>query len=176
MTNRSRGSSSCISSGDWGVEHAQPCASAQEALALLERPGESPDLIFCDLQMPEMDGVEFVRHLVRAGYAGGLVLVSGEDERLVQTAAKLARAHKLKVLGALNKPVPIDSLKQFLDGDVAHSPAQGRNERKTYSAERLRRAIADGELVNHYQPRSSSLRARSPGSRPWCAGGTRRTD
>ena len=139
--------------GRLGVEHAQPCASAQEALALLERPGESPDLIFCDLQMPEMDGVEFVRHLVRAGYAGGLVLVSGEDERLVQTAAKLARAHKLKVLGALNKPVPIDRLKQILDGDVAHSPAQGRNERKTYSAERLRRAIADGELVNHYQPK-----------------------
>ncbi|WP_018991537.1 EAL domain-containing response regulator [Aromatoleum toluclasticum] len=139
--------------GRLGFEHVQASASAQEALSMLEAPGESPDLIFCDLQMPGMDGVEFVRHLVNVSYAGGLVLVSGEDERIVQTAAKLARAHNLKVLGALNKPVPIDRLKQILEDGITHSPAQPRAERKTYSAERLLRAIVDGELINHYQPK-----------------------
>ena len=29
--------------------------------------------VFCDLQMPQMDGVEVVRHLARIGYADGLV-------------------------------------------------------------------------------------------------------
>ncbi|NMG56235.1 GGDEF/EAL domain-containing response regulator [Aromatoleum aromaticum] len=139
--------------GRLGFERVQPCASAQEALSMMGTPGESPDLIFCDLQMPEMDGVEFVRHLVRVGYTGGLVLISGEDERVVQTAAKLASAHRLTVLGALNKPVLIDRLKEVLAGGVAQSPALARAERKIYSEERLRRAIADGELVNHYQPK-----------------------
>ncbi|NMG31846.1 EAL domain-containing response regulator [Aromatoleum evansii] len=139
--------------GRMGFERVQACASAREALSLLEEGSAKPELIFCDLQMPEMDGVEFVRHLVRVGYEGGLVLVSGEDERVVQTAAKLARAHKLKVLGALSKPVSIETLKRILADDQAQSPAQGSKERKTYSAERLRRAIADGELVNHYQPK-----------------------
>lgn len=139
--------------GRLGFGRVQPCASAQEALSLLGHPGECADLIFCDLQMPEMDGVEFVRHLVRAGYAGGLVLVSGEDERVVQTAAKLACAHKLKVLGALNKPVSIDRLRQILASAGAHTPVQPCAERKSYSAERLRQAIADGELINHYQPK-----------------------
>jgi len=34
---------------------------------------------------PGMDGVEFVRHLARIGSRGGLVLVSGEDARILQT-------------------------------------------------------------------------------------------
>ena len=32
-----------------------------------------------------MDGVEFVLHLARIGSRGGLVLVSGEDARILQT-------------------------------------------------------------------------------------------
>ena len=53
-----------------------------------------------------MDGVEFVRHLARIGYAGSLVLVR---RRILQATEKLAKAHALNVLGALHKPVSPDA-------------------------------------------------------------------
>jgi EAL domain-containing protein (putative c-di-GMP-specific phosphodiesterase class I)/FixJ family two-component response regulator len=125
---------------------------AADALARLEDGTEEIGLIFCDLQMPEMDGVEFVRQLVRIHYDGGLVLVSGEDKRILQTVEKLSQAHHLNVLGALNKPVSTAQLQQVLNNQPARSFTP-RAARKSYSSEALRRAIADGQLVNYYQPK-----------------------
>jgi CheY-like chemotaxis protein len=63
-----------------GFTEATLCERAHDALNALISEGHAFELVFCDLQMPQMDGVEFVRQLMRIGYAGGLVLVSGEDE------------------------------------------------------------------------------------------------
>lgn len=136
-----------------GLEDVTSCERAHDALVVLAARGGAVDLIFCDLQMPEMDGVEFVRQLVRIGFKGKLVLVSGEDVRILQTAEKLALAHKLDVLGALQKPVSPAKLRQIL-GLVSSRPTRiSRGARKRYRADEVRRAIGTGELVNHYQPK-----------------------
>lgn len=128
--------------------------SARSAIAVLEREQEAVGLIFLDLQMPEMDGIEFVRHLVRIGYAGALVLISGEDERVVQAAERLARAHRLDVLGALCKPVSPEGLQEVLESDLLRHARKARP-RRTYEAAALGRAIRCGELVNFFQPKVS---------------------
>ena len=69
---------------------------ADEALAFIESGLPTIGLIVCDLQMPEMDGVEVVRHLARIRYAGAVLLLSGEEDRILQTAEKLGRAHGLR--------------------------------------------------------------------------------
>ena len=51
-----------------------------------------------------------VRHLGEMQYRGALVLISGEDERILRTAERLARAHGLQVVGALHKPVSPEQL------------------------------------------------------------------
>lgn len=141
------------------------CEHGAEAVQLLESGTEAVGLVFCDLQMPEMDGIEFVRHLVRLRYRGGLVLMSGEDERILQTAEQMARAHGLNVLGALRKPVFPDMLHRMLDmaladgTEAAAAPGDGQG----YTAEDLRHALANGELVNHYQPKLSLVNGEPVG-------------
>jgi EAL domain-containing protein (putative c-di-GMP-specific phosphodiesterase class I)/FixJ family two-component response regulator len=129
------------------------CERAMDALALLKACDGAFGLIFCDLQMPEMDGVEFIRQLVQIDYIGGLVLVSGEDGRVLQTAERLSKAHQLMVLGSLNKPVSLEQLRQVLARHPLRGSAASHAVRKAYEPDELRHAISNGQLVNYYQPK-----------------------
>lgn len=46
----------------------------------------NPPAIVLDLQMPDMDGIEVLRQLAELRFAGGILLLSGEDERVLQEA------------------------------------------------------------------------------------------
>jgi EAL domain-containing protein (putative c-di-GMP-specific phosphodiesterase class I) len=129
------------------------CDSGAVALAALDSPDTTPALILLDLNMPEMDGVEFVRHLVEHCYTGSLILVSGEDERIQQSVEKLVRAHKISILGHLCKPVSPHALSALLEQWSPSSTGAPRAGRKIYDADAVRAAIAGGNLVNYYQPK-----------------------
>lgn len=138
---------------DLGCASVTTCESGAAALALIGKADEAPELILMDLNMPEMDGLEFVRHLVGRNFSGSLILVSGEDERMQQAAEKLARAHHITVLGHLHKPATPRGLTELIEKWTSPTQTQPRAQNKVYGAEELRAAIANGELVNYYQPK-----------------------
>jgi len=139
-----------------GYEDVVPHQVARLALETLERNLDAVGLVFLDLQMPEMDGVEFVRHLVRIQYGGALILVSGEDSRVVQAAERLAKVHRLDILGALSKPVVQSSLQEVLESDLLRTSPASRQLRQ-YEPARIAQAIEHRELINHYQPKVSMI-------------------
>lgn len=136
-----------------GFTRVTTCDNGQSALAWVDHPDSPPNLILCDLNMPGMDGVEFVRKLVEHRYAGSLILVSGEDERVMKTAEKLVKAHGITVLGHLKKPVTPEGLTEMLETWVPPMAGRPQSGKKIYDADELHAAITNGELVNFYQPK-----------------------
>ena len=126
-------------------------AAIKDPEQALARMRETPvDVAICDLNMPSMDGLQFVRRLVEQRFSGALVLISAENRRVLAAAEQLARAHDLRVLGALQKPVARGELERILR---AAPPVRrtSAGEREVDATE-LGAAIAAGHLVNHYQP------------------------
>ena len=146
-----------------GFSQVTGCSSGRSALECVDDPDSPPDIILCDLNMPEMDGIEFLRKLVDHSYNGSLILVSGEGERLLQTVEKLVRAHHITLLGHLRKPVPPAALATLLEKWSPASHGIRREAKSAYSADAVRTAIANGELVNYYQPKVAVASGRVMG-------------
>jgi EAL domain-containing protein (putative c-di-GMP-specific phosphodiesterase class I)/DNA-binding NarL/FixJ family response regulator len=136
-----------------GYTRVVGCDNGEKAL---EQVAQNPvDLIFLDINMPGMDGVEFIRRLADCRYGGSVILVSGENTRILESVEKLIEAHQLIALGRLQKPVKPRELADLVG---ALRPNNGHRElaspeRQSYSVDELRASIAHGELVNYYQPK-----------------------
>lgn len=104
-----------------------------------------PTALVLDLNMPGTDGVELLRSLATAKFEGAIVLISGEDGRVLNTAERLGRARGLNMAATTQKPVLLPDLKDILE----------RVRRFTIQASDLQRALDAEELEIHYQPQLS---------------------
>ena len=68
------------------------------------------DVVVCDLLMPEMDGIEFLKQVSDEGFSPSIVISSGADEDTQREMEAVAHTHGLRVLGFIPKPVSVDAL------------------------------------------------------------------
>jgi DNA-binding response OmpR family regulator len=73
-----------------------------------------PEMVALDLGMPGMDGVELLRFLADQHYSAPVLIVSGFDRRVLESAFRLGEALGLNMAGPLEKPVRLEVLESLL--------------------------------------------------------------
>jgi DNA-binding response OmpR family regulator len=71
-----------------------------------------PDVVALDLGMPGMDGVELLRFLAEEDSRAPVLIISGFDRRVLESAFRLGEALGLTMLGPLEKPVRFQELER----------------------------------------------------------------
>jgi DNA-binding response OmpR family regulator len=72
-----------------------------------------PDAVALDLGMP-VDGVELLRFLSDEDFGGPVLIISGFDRRVLDSAFRLGEAQGLNMAGPLEKPVRLEELEELL--------------------------------------------------------------
>lgn len=113
--------------------------------------GRKPvDLIILDLQMPNMTGVDVVRELAQAKFAGGLIILSSEDSSLLRSVRNMAKALQVNILGALSKPLDVNKLNALL---LSYKEARPRELQRVLSREQVMAALKNEVLIPFFQPK-----------------------
>ena len=77
--------------------------------------GERQDVVALDLGMPGMDGIELLRFLAEQDYRSPVLIISGFDRRVLESAVRLGQALGLSMAGPLSKPVRLAALEALLN-------------------------------------------------------------
>jgi EAL domain-containing protein (putative c-di-GMP-specific phosphodiesterase class I)/ActR/RegA family two-component response regulator len=143
-----------------GIVNVASASDGQEAMSHLERAEPRIGLVFCDLMMPGMDGIELVRRIAELEHKPALVFVSGLNPALLATAADMAQARGLQVLGTIEKPMSLESVRAML-GKI-NNPGSSRAPSKplALTALDLRIALDLKQIALYYQPKIN-LRTRA---------------
>lgn len=147
-----------------GVKEVATASSGFDALKTMAERGGEFDALVCDLNMPEMDGVELIRLFGRTGLKAGLILMSGADEKLIRTVSTLARLQDLNVLGHVQKPVTPGKMAALLTR-TAESPPRKHlfTAVPEVTSQTIREGIAADEFVIWFQPKVDAVSLRPVG-------------
>ena len=104
-----------------GATNVAVAADGREALDIVMAPDARVDIIISDLDMPGMDGVEFIRHLSEAGIPVAIILASALDGLLLDSVETMTKDYGVRILGVIEKPVTPAKLEALI---ALHTPAQ----------------------------------------------------
>jgi EAL domain-containing protein (putative c-di-GMP-specific phosphodiesterase class I) len=139
---------------DLGLTALHEAADGYQALELLRGVAEPPDVVLVDLDMPGMDGVEFIGIVAQERLARSIAVVSAMEPALLHTVQVMAKASGLRVLGCVEKPLTPGKLASVLALFELDHVGAGADSDVEVAQEEVGEALRRGDIVPYFQPQA----------------------
>ncbi len=131
-----------ILSGIEGVEVAGEASHGIEALELIKK--LRPDIVFLDIQMPQMSGIDVARKLLHEDYKPIIIFVTAYDQFAIE-------AFEVNAIDYLLKPISEERLEKRLENIIFNE------DKEKFDYNKLHKLIQNIKTNTHTTPKRLSL-------------------
>jgi EAL domain-containing protein (putative c-di-GMP-specific phosphodiesterase class I)/CheY-like chemotaxis protein len=138
-----------------GAKSISEAADGRGALDIFTDVTRPIDIIVSDLDMPGMDGMEFMRHLGELGVPVSVILSSALDPSLISSVETMTKEYGISLLGAIEKPATPQKLEALIR---KHAPQQRKAARPApagFPLDEIREGLKKREFEPFFQPKVS---------------------
>ncbi len=138
-----------------GVTKVIEAGNGRKALDIVRGNTETPmpHVALCDLNMPEMDGMEFLRHLGKERKNIAVILTSSLDGKLLASVGRMTSMYGIPLLGTMEKPVLLSTLKDVLAKYDATPLRPAPTSGKDFSLDEILLGIEQDQFEPYFQPK-----------------------
>ncbi len=131
-----------------------------DPLVFIEKDLLHSDVIFLDIKMPKMDGIEILRQLSKKNCQAKLILISGFDSQVLHSTSMLANEIGLNVVAKIAKPANPQQIRKILTS-IINSQGAALPIKETISPttsypvflrEDIEEAMISQQFILFYQP------------------------
>lgn len=135
-----------------GVENVNTAEDGSIGLKRISSTPQQYDLLICDLQMPNLDGISFVRELANIHFPGAVIIASSEADSVISAVQRMAIMMGIRILGVIKKPLTSQKLESLLLNDKDEKQSMRVNPMTRHA---LKTAMVKQLIVPYYQPKFS---------------------
>jgi EAL domain-containing protein (putative c-di-GMP-specific phosphodiesterase class I) len=121
--------------------------------------GKPIDLVICDIDMPDMDGLELLRHIGQNHPKVIVAICSGKELPLLNAAQLMAREYGVQLLGFIQKPYTRQAVGSLIDRLVVRKfiskPKPVLPLDATFSIGEILHGLNSGQFEPYFQPKLS---------------------
>jgi len=136
-----------------GPNRIYEVADGHDALKIILDPAIRIDIIISDLDMPGMDGMEFIRRVGQAKTPISIILASSLGGAMIASVAAMAEAYGIKLLGAVEKPLTLGKLAPLVELHKSAQSAPNRLAGPTFTLDEMAAGLKNDEFEPFFQPK-----------------------
>lgn len=139
-----------------GVTSIFDTGNGKQALDVLHAANTKPvDIAICDMKMPGMDGMEFLRHLGQDHHNVAVIITSALDSKLLASVGKMTQMYGIELLGVIKKPIMPGQLKELLSiyERSENKPQQPVAAAPSFSLEEILHGVRAKQFEPFFQPK-----------------------
>lgn len=138
-----------------GIKNVLEAPDGHAALAIIQDAKWPVDIIITDIDMPGMDGMEFLRRLGESQIPTSVILISALDRNLLASIETMVKMYGIPLLGVIPKPLTPEKLQPLIERhqSIQAAPNSPKADNPIYELEEIIAGLKNDEFEPFFQPK-----------------------